>query len=95
MKSVLPNPNYSSWRAWWNDSSHIQSISFESSILDVFLQVEGVKTDIQRVFESYIRELQERQKLLTSELDTFQQGELRGLRLQQENFEVELASISR
>ena len=42
----------------------------------------------------YISELKDRQAMLCSELDTFQQGEQRSLRLHTENIEVELASIS-
>ncbi len=56
--------------------------------------VEGVKSEVRNTVERYIKELREREKMLTSELETFQQGELRSLRLQQESLEVELASIS-
>ncbi len=44
--------------------------------------------------ERYQKELRDRQALLLGEVDSFLQGELRGLRLTQENLEVELASIS-
>ncbi len=56
--------------------------------------VEGVKSEVRDHIERYIKELRDKQKMIHSELDTFLQGELRNIRIHQENLEVELASIS-
>ena len=56
--------------------------------------VETVKSDVRDTMERYIKQMKDREKLLNSELETFLQGEQRSLRIQQENAEVELASIS-
>lgn len=42
--------------------------------------VETIKAEVRDTIERYIKELKDRQMLLNSELDTFQQGELRNLR---------------
>ncbi len=42
--------------------------------------VEGVKAEVRDTMERYVKELRDRQTLLNSELDTFQQAELRNLR---------------
>ncbi|KAK2146694.1 hypothetical protein LSH36_589g02076 [Paralvinella palmiformis] len=57
-------------------------------------RVELVKSEVTNTVERYIKELRDREKMLNSELETYLQGELRSLRLVQENVEVELASMS-
>ena len=73
-------------------STSIADVEHKSE--QVTQQVEAVKSEVRDTTERYIKELKDREKLLMSELDTFLVGEQRGVRLQQENMEVELASIS-
>ena len=54
--------------------------SFHTNFQQVKQHVETVKGEVRDTIERYIKELKDRQTLLNSELDTFQQGELRNLR---------------
>ena len=57
-------------------------------------RVESVKAEVRNTVERFVKELRDRELQLVSELDTFQQGELRSLRMHQETLEVELASMA-
>ena len=51
---------------------------------DIYLQVrqhvETIKAEVRNTIERYVKELKDRQMLLNSEVETFQQSELRNLR---------------
>ncbi|XP_060079769.1 RING finger protein nhl-1-like [Ylistrum balloti] len=55
---------------------------------------EGGKAEITEIIEKYIADLRGRQRLLHSEVEMFLLGEIRALRMHQENLEVEMASIA-
>ncbi|OWF42353.1 RING finger protein nhl-1-like [Mizuhopecten yessoensis] len=55
---------------------------------------ESGKAEITEIIEKYIAELRSRQRLLHSEVEMFLLGEVRALRMHQENLEVEMASIA-
>ncbi|XP_033761440.1 RING finger protein nhl-1-like [Pecten maximus] len=55
---------------------------------------EGGKAEITEIIEKYITELRARQRILHSEVEMFLLGEIRALRMHQENLEVEMASIA-
>ena len=73
-------------------SNSISSVEQKSE--QVKQQVETTRSEIRDTIQRYIKELKDREKQLCSETGTFLQGEMRSLRLHQENLEVELASIS-
>ena len=55
---------------------------------------ESAKSDITETIERYIMELKGRQRLLHSEVEMFLLGEIRSLRMHQENVESEMAEIA-
>ena len=55
---------------------------------------ESVKNEVSEAVDKHMRELKSRERLLRDDVDTFLVGELRGLRIHQENLEVELASMA-
>ena len=55
---------------------------------------ESLKNEVSEAVDKHIRELKGRERLLRDDVDTFLVGELRGLRIHQENLEVELASMA-
>ncbi|KAL3831636.1 hypothetical protein ACJMK2_023364 [Sinanodonta woodiana] len=57
-------------------------------------RAEAAKAEINEIIERYIGELRSRQRLLQSEVQMWLLGEMRSLRLCQENVEVELASMA-
>ncbi|XP_069111758.1 RING finger protein nhl-1-like [Argopecten irradians] len=55
---------------------------------------EAGKAEISEIIEKYITDLRARQRVLHSEVEMFLLGEIRALRMHQENLEVEMASIA-
>ncbi|KAK6165612.1 hypothetical protein SNE40_022509 [Patella caerulea] len=55
---------------------------------------QNAKTEITDIFERHLRDFEARQRFLMAEVDAFLFAELENLRIQQENLEVELASMA-
>lgn len=66
----------------------------ESKSEELHQRAEAGKAEITETIERYISELRNRQRLLHSEVQMWLLGEIRSLRMLQENVEVELASTA-
>ena len=81
------NPGFNPWRGWAGRAQlTVQVVSDFLLFVQVRQHVEGIKAEVRNTIERYVKELKDRQTLLNSELDTFQQGELRNLRYTIQDF---------